>query len=63
MRRGIATALVNRVVEVLRANGVQRLELTANPDALAFYRAAGFTDCGVAETAAGSAPRMQLTLR
>jgi GNAT superfamily N-acetyltransferase len=63
MRRGIATALVNRVAEVLRANGVRHLELTANLDALAFYRAAGFTDCGVTETAAGSAPRMRLTLR
>jgi GNAT superfamily N-acetyltransferase len=63
MRRGIATALVNHVAELLRAHGVRHLELTANPAALAFYRAAGFTDCGVAETAAGSAARMQLTLR
>jgi GNAT superfamily N-acetyltransferase len=63
MRRGIATALVNRIAVVLRARGAQRLELTASPDALGFYRAAGFTDGGVAETAFGRAPRMVRTLR
>jgi GNAT superfamily N-acetyltransferase len=63
MRRGIATALVSRVVEVLRAQGAERLEVTANPHALGFYRAVGFTDFGVAETAFGSAPRMHLTFR
>jgi ribosomal protein S18 acetylase RimI-like enzyme len=60
MRRGIATALVNRIAEVLRARGVQRLEVTANPHALGFYRAVGFIDCGVAETEFGTAPRMVL---
>jgi len=62
MRRGIATALVRRIAEVVRARGVRRLEVTANPDALGFYRAAGFTDCGVAETDFGAAPRMVLTI-
>src|SRR5215468_7802280 len=47
MRRGIATALVNHITQVLRARGVERLEVTANPHALGFYRAAGFIDCGV----------------
>jgi GNAT superfamily N-acetyltransferase len=61
-RRGIAIALVARIAEVLRARGVQRLEVTANPHAMEFYRAAGFTDCGVAETAFGTAPRMVLML-
>ena len=63
MRRGIATALVNRIVDVLGAKGVERLDVTANPDALGFYRAVGFTDCGVTETAFGSATRMHLTFR
>ena len=63
MRRGIASALVSRIVEVLRAQGAERLEVSANPDALGFYRAAGFTDGGVAETAFGRAPRMLLTFR
>jgi GNAT superfamily N-acetyltransferase len=62
MRRGIATALVGRIAEILRARGVRRLEVTANPDALGFYRAAGFTDCGVAETDFGAAPRMVLEI-
>ncbi len=59
-RRGIATALVRCVAEVLRACGVQHLEVTGNPDAYAFYRAAGFTDCGTTETEFGTAPRMVL---
>ena len=58
IRRGIATALVNRIAEVLRARGVERLEVTANPHVLDFCRAVGFTDCGVAETEFGAAPRM-----
>ena len=62
MRRGIATALVNRIAGVLRARGVQRLEVTANPHALGFYNAAGFIDCGVAETDFGAAPRMVLAI-
>jgi ribosomal protein S18 acetylase RimI-like enzyme len=62
MRRGIATALVTRIADILRARGVERLEVTANPHALGFYRSAGFTDCGVAETTFGSAPRMVLAI-
>jgi ribosomal protein S18 acetylase RimI-like enzyme len=62
MRRGIATALVNRIAGILRARGVERLEVTANPHALDFYRAAGFTDCGLAETEFGTAPRMVLSI-
>ena len=62
-RRGIAAALVDRIAHVLRARGVQRLEVTANPDALEFYRAAGFTSCGTTDTIFGAAPRMVLAIR
>jgi GNAT superfamily N-acetyltransferase len=62
MRRGIAAALVNRIVDVLRPAGVERLEVTANPHALGFYRAAGFIDCGVVETEFGPAARMELAI-
>jgi ribosomal protein S18 acetylase RimI-like enzyme len=62
MRRGIASALVSRIAEVLRARGAERLEVTANPHALGFYRAVGFIECGTAETDFGAAPRMVLTL-
>jgi GNAT superfamily N-acetyltransferase len=61
-RRGIAAALVGRIAEVLRARGVQRLEVTANPHAMGFYRAAGFVDCGTADTVLGTAPRMVLAV-
>jgi len=61
-RRGIAMALVSRIAAVLRARGVTRLEVTANPHALGFYRAAGFIDCGVADTDFGPAPRMVLAI-
>jgi ribosomal protein S18 acetylase RimI-like enzyme len=61
-RRGLAAALVIRIAEVLRARGEERLEVTANPHAMGFYRAAGFTDCGLAETDFGAAPRMVLML-
>ena len=58
-RRGIATALVACIAEIVRARGAERLEVTANPHALGFYRAAlGLIDCRVAETEFGVAPRM-----
>src|SRR5262249_43948193 len=63
MRRGIATALVHRIAQVLRARGADRLEVTANPHALGFYRTAGFIDCGVTDTVFGTAPRMALAIR
>ncbi len=62
MRRGIATALVGRIADVLRARGAERLEVTANPHALGFYRAVGFTGCGVADTDFGTAPGMMLAI-
>lgn len=62
MRRGIATALVGRVVDILRARGVPCLEVTANPHALGFYRAVGFRDIGTARTEFGIAPRMALVI-
>jgi GNAT superfamily N-acetyltransferase len=61
-RRGIAAALVGRIVDVLRARGAECLEVTANPHAREFYTAAGFIDCGVAETDFGAATRMRLTI-
>jgi predicted GNAT family acetyltransferase len=62
-RRGIAATLVGRIADVLRARGAKCLEVTANPHAREFYSAAGFTDCGVAETDFGAAPRMRLAIR
>jgi GNAT superfamily N-acetyltransferase len=62
MRRGIAAALVSRIAEVVRARGAECLEVTANPHALGFYRASGFTGRGVAETELGAGYRMVLAI-
>ena len=62
MRRGIATDLIQHLVGVLKERGVEQLEVTGNPHALGFYHAAGFTDCGVAETDFYDAPRLVLKL-
>ena len=61
-RRGIAASLVSRIADVLRARGVQCLEVTANPHAEGFYIAAGFIDCGLANTDFGAAPRKRLAI-
>jgi hypothetical protein len=39
-----------------------RIEVVANPQAVAFYEAIGFTRCGDAQTRFGPAPRMSLTV-
>jgi ribosomal protein S18 acetylase RimI-like enzyme len=61
-RRGIASELVDRIADVVRARGAERLEVTANPHAMAFYRSAGFVHCGTATTELGTAPRLVLML-
>ena len=62
MRRGVATALVACIVDVLRSHGVSCLVVTANPHALGFYRCVGFRDIGTAMTEFGEAPRMALVI-
>jgi GNAT superfamily N-acetyltransferase len=59
MRRGVATALITHL---LGEADVDRIEVTANPHAMAFYRSVGFVDDGVAETRFGPAPRMRLSV-
>lgn len=59
-RRGVARELLRRIVTQLRTDGVARLEVTANPHALDFYRAVGFADAGTTRTPFGPAPRMHL---
>jgi GNAT superfamily N-acetyltransferase len=57
MRRGIATALVR---DAVANGGVERIEVTANGHALAFYESVGFVHDGPAETPGGPAVRMHL---
>lgn len=60
---GLGRALVDDVVAAARAAGLDRIEVTGNPDALGFYRAVGFVEIGVVDTPLGPpAPRLQLPL-
>jgi GNAT superfamily N-acetyltransferase len=62
MRRGIGLALVADAVATARARGAARIEVTANPHALAFYGQAGFVPSGSIETRFGPAARMRLEI-
>jgi len=60
MGRGIGRALVADVVEVARKGGIRRIEVTANPHAMAFYERTGFVVDHDVETRFGPACRMHL---
>jgi ribosomal protein S18 acetylase RimI-like enzyme len=62
MRNGIATLLMHDVAHTARQRDITRIEVTANPHALAFYRHVGFRPAGDARTRFGLAPRMHLDL-
>ena len=62
-RRGIGRALMGEVAARVRSAGGSRVDVTANPDALAFYRSVGFRAVGEAETRFGPAPRMSVEIR
>jgi GNAT superfamily N-acetyltransferase len=62
-REGIGTALIEDVDAWAQAQGWVSIEVTANPDALAFYERVGFRLCGAVETRFGSAPRMRRPVR
>ena len=58
MRRGIGRALLLDAVAVARAQGLERVEVTANPHALPFYERVGFVPDGTVETDFGPGTRM-----
>jgi GNAT superfamily N-acetyltransferase len=62
MRQGNATALLDDVVAAARAQGVRRLDVTANPHALEFYVQAGFRDVGPVHARFGAGRVMHLEL-
>lgn len=62
MGQGIGRALVRDVVDRARAEGVQYVDVIANPNALEFYRRVGFETSGTAATRFGNAPRMTIHL-
>lgn len=62
MRQGIGRALVTDVIAIARGKGARRVEVTANPHALAFYEKVGFAVHHQARTMFGLAPRMHLDI-
>ena len=62
MRRGVARRLVEDAKRIARERGATRIEVVANPQALAFYEAVGFTSAGESQTRFGPAPRMSLAV-
>lgn len=62
MRTGVGRLLVEDATSVARERGATRIDVVANPQAVAFYDAVGFKPAGEAQTRFGPAPRMALAL-
>ena len=60
MRTGVGRRLVADIVALATRDGIDRVEVTANPHADAFYRSVGFVHVGETETEFGPAARMEL---
>jgi N-acetylglutamate synthase-like GNAT family acetyltransferase len=62
MRAGIGRRLVEDATGIARERGATRIDVVANPQAVAFYEAVGFTYVGEAQTRFGPAPRMSRSI-
>jgi GNAT superfamily N-acetyltransferase len=62
MRRGIGLALVGDAARLASESGCSSLAVTANPNAAAFYAAAGFDGCETVKTPLGAGTRLRLPL-
>ncbi|MGZ6564528.1 MAG: GNAT family N-acetyltransferase [Solirubrobacteraceae bacterium] len=62
MRGGVGRRLVEDAKRIARERGAMRIDVVANPQAVAFYVAVGFIAVGEAQTRFGSAPRMSLPI-
>jgi len=60
MRGGVGRRLVEDAMRIAREQGATRIDVVANPQALAFYEAVGFRPAGEAQTRFGPAARMSL---
>src|SRR3954454_11332418 len=60
MRGGVGRRLVAEAKRIARERGATRIDVVANPQAVAFYEAVGFQPAGEAQTRFGPAPRMSL---
>lgn len=58
MRGGVGRLLVEDAARIAHERGAARVDVVANPQAVAFYEAVGFTTTGAAQTLFGPAPRM-----
>jgi ribosomal protein S18 acetylase RimI-like enzyme len=61
-RLGAARRLVGRIVEEAAAEGIARIDVTANPHAMGFYEAVGFVADAQADTEFGPGLRMHLAV-
>ena len=62
LRAGVGTALVADIVERMRRDGVERLTVLANPNALPFYERVGFRSIEWRATAFKSAMWMEMLI-
>lgn len=62
MRTGVGRRLVEDAEQIARRRGATRIDVVANPQAVAFYEAVGFTPAGHAQTRFGPAQRMSLAI-
>src|SRR3954469_9723909 len=62
MRSGVGRRLLEDAKRIARDRGATRIDVVANPQAVAFYEAVGFSTTGAAKTRFGSAPRMSLVV-
>jgi GNAT superfamily N-acetyltransferase len=62
MRGGVGRRLVDDAARIARERGAARIDVVANPQAVAFYEAVGFVATGEAQTRFGPAPRMSLRI-
>ena len=62
IRGGLGRRLIEDAKGIARQHGATRIDVVANPQAVAFYERVGFRASGLAETRFGTAPRMSLAL-
>jgi N-acetylglutamate synthase-like GNAT family acetyltransferase len=60
LRAGVGRRLVEDAKRIARERGATRVDVVANPQAVAFYEAVGFIPVDEAQTRFGPAPRMSL---
>jgi N-acetylglutamate synthase-like GNAT family acetyltransferase len=60
MRGGVGRRLVEDAKRIAHRRGAARIDVVANPQAVAFYEAVGFTKVGEEQTRFGPAPRMSV---